>query len=98
MSMKRVSVFQTATREDFSINMHAAYGAGSFVDLSKMEEVLMLRYPSEDKDEDILEDVFCRLNDEEYKYCINYSLSVGDVVRINDKAYRCMSCDWELIQ
>lgn len=97
-TMKKVTVFQTASKGDFAVNMHAAYDDnGTFVELSKMEQVVMLRYPSEDDDEFILEDLFSRLNDEEYRYSINYSMSVGDVVQIDHKTYRCMPCGWLLL-
>ena len=92
--MKKVTVYQTTNEQDFANNMLASAIRGrSFTPIQRMEEVVMLRQNGEDSD--ILEELFEKLNDEEYKYSINYSMSVGDIVRIDNTYYRCLSSGWK---
>ena len=92
--MKKVTVYQTTNEQDFANNMLASAIRGrSFTPIHRMEKVVMLRQNGEDSD--ILEELFEKLNDEEYKYSINYSMSVGDIVRIDNTYYRCTSFGWE---
>lgn len=68
-------------------------GGMPFTPIQRMEEVVMLRQNGEDSD--ILEELFEKLNDEEYKYSVNYSMSVGDIVRIDNTYYRCLASGWK---
>jgi hypothetical protein len=92
---KRVTVFQCATQEQFSQNM-MAFITGNYVPVEDMEPVVMLRERDAD-DRTILEDMFYKMNSQEYNYSLNYSMSVGDVVQIDKVYYRCMSTGWDTI-
>lgn len=94
--MKKVTLYQVDTinnRDAFSQNMMAGYGFGTFTNVGDMDAVVMLRMNG--TDEAILEDMFCRMNDPEYSYSLNYSMSVGDIVQIDKVYYRCMPRGWE---
>lgn len=91
--MKKVTIYQVTNEKDFAINMMAGLTNTDFVSVLDMEEVVMLR--EDGKDNDILESLFQKMNSEEYSYSLEYSLSVGDVVRIDDTYYRCMPSGWK---
>ena len=93
--MKKIMVYQAATQEQFSQNMLASIFGANYVSVEDMEQVVMLRQDGDDNT--ILEDMFYKMNSEEYRYSLNYSMSTGDVVRIDDTYYRCMPTGWENI-
>ena len=93
--MKKVTLYQAVDDKGIANNMLASITHGAYTRVSDMEPVVMLR--KEGGDEEILEDIFRIMNSNEYKYSLNYSLSVGDVVCIDSTYYRCMPIGWEVI-
>ena len=93
--MKKVTLYQAKTDEVFFRNMRARH-TNDYAPLSDMEPVVMLRMNKEVSD--ILDDVFYMMNCEEYRYSLNYSMSVGDIVDIDGKLYRCLPIGWETVQ
>ena len=95
--MKNALVFQTNNQEDFSQNMTGGLLGKDYVPFSRLECVTYI--PVEDDDTlSILERVFSICNDSEMEVNLNYSMSVGDVVVIDSRAYRCGAADWEELE
>lgn len=93
--MRKVTLYQATTESAFRTNMMAMV-TGVFAPMEEMEAVVMLRMDGEV--EDILDELFYRMNSEEYRYSLSYSMSVGDVVDIDGVRYRCAMVGWDLIQ
>lgn len=91
--MKKITLYQATNGESFARNMFAST-MDDYSSIDEMEAVVMLREPDAD-DMDILNELFYKFNSEEYKYSLAYSMSVGDIVTIDDKAYRCMPIGWK---
>lgn len=90
---KKIVVFQATNERGFCESTLSSYLGDSHTDMSNMEEVVMLR--EEGEDDEILSSLFAKMNSKEYQYSLNYSLSVGDIVRINDTYYKCKPSGWE---
>ena len=93
--MKKVTLYQTRNDEAFLQNMRARF-TEDYVPLHEMESVVMLRMSGDDSY--ILEELFYRMNSNEYFYSLNYSMSVGDIVDIAGNLYRCLPIGWDVIQ
>ena len=93
--MKLALVFQARTNEDLMKNIQAPV-TGEYVPFSKMEFATCV--PISDGDTaTILEKIFSDCNGDFMCRHLNYSMSVGDIVVIYDKTYRCGASDWEEI-
>lgn len=93
---KHVVVYQCATEEAFAHNQLAGIGMAGFTGLEEMVKVISCEVEGED--EDILNNCFYwGNNSEEWLKHMRYSLTVGDIVAINDVAYRCMADGWKCI-
>ena len=92
---KIVTLYQAATEEAFTKNMMARFGK-DYASMDEMEAVVMLRMEGEDMY--ILDKCFILFNQEEYRYSLNYSMSVGDVIAIDKTMYRCLPIGWEAVE
>lgn len=92
---KSVTLYQATTQEAFSKNMMARFDK-DYASMDEMEAVVMLRMEGEDMD--ILDKCFFLFNQEEYRYSLNYSMSVGDVIAIGKALYRCLPIGWEVME
>lgn len=92
---KSVILYQAATEEAFTKNMMARFGE-NYASMDEMEAVVMLRMEGEDMY--ILDKCFILFNQEEYRYSLNYSMSVGDVIAIDKAMYRCLPIGWEVME
>ena len=92
---KSVTLYQAATEEAFTKNMMARFGK-DYASMDEMEAVVMLRMEGEDMY--ILDKCFILFNQEEYRYSLNYSMSVGDVIDIDKAMYRCLPIGWEVME
>ena len=52
----------------------------------------------EESPEDFLETVFCQFNGEKPEGYNGHSLSVGDIVELDNSVYICASCGWNRIE
>ena len=93
--MKKVTLYQTRNDEAFLRNMRVRF-TEDYTQLHEMESVVMLRMSGDDNY--ILEELFYRMNSNEYFYSLNYSMSVEDIVDINGTLYRCLPIGWAVIQ
>lgn len=93
--MKKVTLYQAKDDEGLIRNMRARL-MEDYVPLHDMESVVMLRMSGEDSM--ILDELFYRMNCEEYRYSLNYSMSVGDIVDVDGNLYRCLPIGWGIIQ
>lgn len=96
--MVEATLYQIADNPDFDKNfkrnMEASLLKGvGFVPVSEMEAVNTYVFEITDH-KTILERIFCDAQDEG---AFNYSMSVGDVVNIEDDWYRCTSFGWDNI-
>lgn len=100
VSKKTVTVYQSTSQSKWVANLATiATGGNDYLPLSEMEPVLMLRYPSEMEDSDILESIFYLGNNSEDIYpSLNYSLSMGDYVVIDDITYVCQAIGWGVVE
>lgn len=92
---KIVTLYQATTEEAFTKNMMARFGE-DYASMDEMEAVVMLRMEGEDMY--ILDKCFILFNQEEYRYSLNYSMSVGDVVSIDKTLYRCLPIGWKIVE
>ena len=92
---KRITLYQAATEEAFTKNMMARFGE-DYASMDEMEAVVMLRMEGEDMA--ILDKCFILFNQEEYRYSLNYSMSVGDVIAIDKALYRCLPIGWKVME
>lgn len=92
------TLFQAATKEDFSQNMMGwMYG---YVPVCRLQAVYTYVFNVTDgiSDIDICESVFRLGNtDGEGRECMLYSVSVGDVVNVGGNWYRCTGDGWDCI-
>ncbi len=92
---KSITLYQAATEEAFTKNMMARFGT-DYASMDEMEAVVMLRMEGEYID--ILDKCFILFNQEEYRYSLNYSMSIGDVIAIGKTLYRCLPIGWEVME
>lgn len=92
---KSITLYQAATEEAFTKNMMARFGK-DYASMYEMEAVVMLRMEGEDMA--ILDRCFILFNQDEYRYSLNYSMSVGDVVAVDKTMYRCLPIGWEVVE
>ncbi len=83
---KQITLYQAATEESFTKNMMARFSK-DYASMDEMEAVVMPHMEGEDTA--ILDRCFILFNQKEYRYSLNYSMSVGDVVAIGKALYRC---------
>ncbi len=89
---KTVTLYQAATSEAFRKNM-MALSSNDYASMDEMEAVAMLRMEGEDRD--ILDMCFIMFNQDERGYVLNYSMSVGDIVTVDNVMYRCLPFGWK---
>lgn len=95
--MMNALLFQVnvSNEKDFAQNMTASFTGQRYVPFSKMEYVTYIPVEDTDNTLSVLEEIFSICNDPKAEINLYYSMSTGDVVILNNKAYRCgMGC-WE---
>lgn len=66
---------------------------GEYVSFDKLIPTVVVRL--EGSDEEIQEKSFRVFNSDELNFTLNYSMSVGDVLDIAGRRYRCIPFGWE---
>ncbi len=89
---KTVTLYQATTSEAFRKNM-MAFSSKDYASMDEMEAVITLRMEGEDRD--ILDRCFIMFNQDEREYVLNYSMSVGDIVTVDNVMYRCLPFGWK---
>ncbi len=89
---KTVTLYQAATSEAFRKNM-MALSSNNYADIDEMEAVAMIHMEGDDRD--ILDRCFIMFNQDKRGYVLNYSMSVGDIVTVDNAMYRCLPFGWK---
>lgn len=94
-STTKVTVWQAAGEDGFLKNLKGAF-TDTYTSLDEMEEVYAFIVSEELTDEQLLNQVFSDGNDEDSDLWdnLNYAISVGDIVQIENTFYRCLPVGW----
>jgi hypothetical protein len=98
--MLNALIFQTKQGDEEAMNQNAIASMIDrlFVPFSKLECVTYIPVEEDNDILDTLENIFKICNYEGMLQHLNYLMSIGDVVVLNDKAYRCHTKRWQELE